>query len=92
MCRSLKVRGESEYQPYDEKRQRAGRFYGKEKDVQDTEWKVNKARSIIKGRLKLFYHGEDVRRFGARIIKRKYIKSILEVKSVFASGVWKFNE
>ena len=50
--------------------------------VQETMWKWSKARNIGDG-CKIFYHGEDGRRNGVRVIlKEEYIGRVFEVKRV----------
>lgn len=49
--------------------------------VQETRWKGSKARSLGAG-FKLFYHGIDKKRNGVRIIIKKLIRNVLEVKRV----------
>ncbi|KAG2460172.1 CFDP2 protein, partial [Polypterus senegalus] len=50
--------------------------------VQETKWKGSKAR-WIRGGFKLFYHGVNRRRNGIGVIlKKQYVKSVLEVKRV----------
>lgn len=49
---------------------------------QQARWKKSKAKRT-KGQFKLFYHGVDIKKNGEGIIlKKEYVNSIVEVKSV----------
>lgn len=50
--------------------------------VSQARWKKSKAKRT-KGQFKLFYHGVDIKKNGEGIIlKKEYVNSIVEVKSV----------